>query len=149
MLFFEHKHLYHGASAGRARTPSSTARTHKRQAHLGDHLGRDGLYRRRSSSGAREDGVSVEVVDLRGHAVGQKLRSHRSKTSKVLVLHGHTHDGFGAKIDGRRGVQEQLDAPVKRVAAPDTPVPFAPPLEKAFIPQVEDVVRGLRELAEY
>jgi 2-oxoisovalerate dehydrogenase E1 component beta subunit len=38
---------------------------------------------------------------------------------------------------------------VKRLAAPDTPVPFAPPLEKAFIPQVEDVVKSLRELAEY
>jgi pyruvate/2-oxoglutarate/acetoin dehydrogenase E1 component len=38
---------------------------------------------------------------------------------------------------------------VRRVAAPDTPVPFAPVLEKAFIPQVDDVVAGLRELAEY
>ena len=44
---------------------------------------------------------------------------------------------------------EDLDAPVKRIAAPDTPVPFSPPLEKAFIPQVEDVVKGLRDLAEY
>jgi pyruvate/2-oxoglutarate/acetoin dehydrogenase E1 component len=38
---------------------------------------------------------------------------------------------------------------VKRLAAPDTPAPFSPPLEKAYIPQVEDVVAGLRELAEY
>src|SRR5437762_1019843 len=44
---------------------------------------------------------------------------------------------------------EDLDAPVRRIAAPDTPVPFAPQLEKAFIPQVDDVVRGLKELAEY
>src|SRR5205814_960152 len=44
---------------------------------------------------------------------------------------------------------EDLDAPVKRIAAPDTPVPFSPALEKAFIPQVEDVAAGLRELAEY
>jgi hypothetical protein len=44
---------------------------------------------------------------------------------------------------------EDLDAPVKRLAAPDTPVPFSPTLEKAFIPQVDDVVAGLRELAEY
>src|ERR687884_337717 len=42
-----------------------------------------------------------------------------------------------------------LDAPVKRIAAPDMPVPFSPPLEKAFIPQVADVAAGLRELAEY
>ena len=38
---------------------------------------------------------------------------------------------------------------MKRIAAPDTPVPFAPPLEKAFIPQVDDVVRGIKELANY
>src|SRR5204863_89950 len=44
---------------------------------------------------------------------------------------------------------EDLDAPVKRIAAPDTPVPFSPPLEKAFIPQVDDVAAGLRELAAY
>jgi len=36
-----------------------------------------------------------------------------------------------------------------RITAPDTPVPFAPPLEKAFLPQVEDVVSALRELAAY
>jgi pyruvate/2-oxoglutarate/acetoin dehydrogenase E1 component len=38
---------------------------------------------------------------------------------------------------------------VKRIAAPDTPVPFSPPLEKAFIPQVDTVAAGLRELAAY
>jgi pyruvate/2-oxoglutarate/acetoin dehydrogenase E1 component len=36
-----------------------------------------------------------------------------------------------------------------RLTAPDTPVPFSPPLEKAFIPQVDDVVKGLKELAAY
>ena len=44
---------------------------------------------------------------------------------------------------------EQLDAPIRRIAAPDTPVPFSPVLEKAFIPQVEDVAGALRELAGY
>jgi pyruvate/2-oxoglutarate/acetoin dehydrogenase E1 component len=38
---------------------------------------------------------------------------------------------------------------VLRIAAPDTPVPFSPPLEKAYIPQVDDVVKGLRELLAY
>jgi 2-oxoisovalerate dehydrogenase E1 component beta subunit len=74
------------------------------------------------------------------------------KTSKVLVLHEDTHTGgFGAEISATiaEDAFEDLDAPVKRVTAPDTPVPFSPPLEKAFIPQVEDVVKGLRDLAEY
>ena len=74
------------------------------------------------------------------------------KTSKVLVLHEDTRSGgFGGEIAATIGEEafEDLDGPVKRVTAPDTPVPFSPELEKAFIPQVDDVVRALRELAEY
>jgi pyruvate/2-oxoglutarate/acetoin dehydrogenase E1 component len=74
------------------------------------------------------------------------------KTSKLLVLHEDTHTGgFGAEIAATVAEEcfEDLDGPVRRITAPDTPVPFSPPLEKAFIPQVEDVVKGLRELAEY
>jgi len=74
------------------------------------------------------------------------------KTSKALILHEDTHTGgFGAEIAATisEDAFENLDAPVRRIAAPDTPVPFSPPLEKAFIPQVEDVVAGLKELAEY
>jgi 2-oxoisovalerate dehydrogenase E1 component beta subunit len=70
----------------------------------------------------------------------------------VLVLHEDTHTGgFGAEIAATIAEEafEDLDGPVRRITAPDTPVPFSPPLEKAFIPQVEDVVKGLRELAEY
>jgi 2-oxoisovalerate dehydrogenase E1 component beta subunit len=100
------------------------------------------------------DGVSVEIVDLRTVLPWDKaavLESAR-KTSKVLVLHEDTHTGgFGAEIAATIAEEafEDLDAPIKRVTAPDTPVPFSPPLEKAFIPQVDDVVAGLRNLAEY
>ena len=79
------------------------------------------------------------------------LKSVR-KTSKVLVVHEDTRTGgFGAEIAATiaEEVFEDLDAPLKRITAPDSPVPFSPPLEKAFIPQVEDVAVGLRELAEY
>ena len=100
------------------------------------------------------DGVSVEIVDLRSVMPWDKaavLESVR-KTSKVLVLHEDTKTGgFGAEIAATIAEEafEHLDAPVMRLAAPDTPVPFSPPLEKAFIPQVEDVVTALRQLAEY
>ena len=72
--------------------------------------------------------------------------------SKVLVLHEDTRTGgFGGEIAATiaEDAFEHLDAPVKRVAAPDTPVPFSPVLEKAYIPQVEDVTTALRKLAEY
>jgi len=75
-----------------------------------------------------------------------------ARCSKVLVLHEDTKTGgFGGEIAATIAEEafEQLDAPVRRLAAPDSPVPFAPSLEKAFIPQVDDVAKGLRELAEY
>ena len=74
------------------------------------------------------------------------------KTSKVLILHEDTHSGgFGGEIAATIAEEafEDLDAPVKRITAPDTPVPFAPVLEQAYIPQVSDVVAGLKELIEY
>src|SRR5207244_11031063 len=86
------------------------------------------------------DGVSVEIVDLRTILPWDKeavLASAR-KTSKVLVLHEDTRTGgFGAEIAATIAEEafEDLDAPIKRIAAPDSPVPFSPPLEKAFIPQ--------------
>ena len=100
------------------------------------------------------DDVSVEIIDLRTILPWDKeavLESVR-KTSKVLVLHEDTHTGgFGAEIAATIAEEafEDLDAPPRRITAPDTPVPFSPALEAAFIPQVDDVVAGLRELAEY
>ena len=74
------------------------------------------------------------------------------RTSKVLVLHEDTRTGgFGAEIAATIAEEafEDLDAPVMRIAAPDTPVPFSPPLEKAFLPQVDDVVKGAARAASY
>jgi pyruvate/2-oxoglutarate/acetoin dehydrogenase E1 component len=70
----------------------------------------------------------------------------------VVVLHEDTRSGgFGAEIAATIAEEafEDLDAPLRRVTAPDTPVPFAPELEEAFLPQVSDVVAALREVAEY
>ena len=100
------------------------------------------------------DGISVEILDLRTLIPWDKdavLESVR-KTSKAVVLHEDTHTGgFGGEIAATIAEEafEDLDAPVKRITAPDTPVPFSPPLEKAFIPQADDVAAGLREMAEY
>jgi 2-oxoisovalerate dehydrogenase E1 component beta subunit len=159
VLFFEHKHLYRRIKAEvpeeRYTVPIGKARLHLE----GDELSviTWGAMVYTATEAAKElasDGVSVEILDLRSVMPWDKpavLDSVR-KTSKVLVLHEDTRTGgFGAEIAATIAEEafEDLDAPVKRIAAPDTPVPFSPPLEKAFIPQVADVVAGLRELAEY
>ena len=94
------------------------------------------------------DGLSVEILDLRTLIPWdrQAVLESAKKTSKVLVLHEDTRTGgFGGEIAATIAEEafEHLDAPIKRIAAPDAPVPFSPPLEKAFIPQVEDVVAGI------
>jgi 2-oxoisovalerate dehydrogenase E1 component beta subunit len=100
------------------------------------------------------EGISVEVLDLRTLIPWDReavLASVR-RTSKVLVLHEDTRTGgFGAEIAATIAEEafEYLDAPIARIAAPDCPVPFSPPLEQAFLPQVADVVAGLRALAAY
>ena len=101
-----------------------------------------------------KEGIEVEVLDLRTLIPWDRERVLESvrRCSKVLVLHEDTRTGgFGAEIAATIAEEafEHLDAPVKRIAAPDTPVPFSPPLEKAYIPQVEDVVAALQELAAY
>jgi pyruvate/2-oxoglutarate/acetoin dehydrogenase E1 component len=101
-----------------------------------------------------KEGFETEVLDLRTLIPWDKQKVLESvrRTSKVLVLHEDTRTGgFGGEIAATIAEEafEDLDGPVMRVAAPDTPVPFSPPLEKAFIPQTEDVLKSLRELAAY
>jgi 2-oxoisovalerate dehydrogenase E1 component beta subunit len=157
VLYFEHKHLYRRIKGEvpdeRYTDPIGKARTHQE----GDDVSviTWGAMVYTATEAAKELGdVSVEIIDLRSIMPWDKqavLESVR-KTSKVLVLHEDTlSGGFGAEIAATIAEEafEDLDAPVKRLAAPDTPVPFSPPLEKAFIPQVEDVVKGLKELADY
>jgi 2-oxoisovalerate dehydrogenase E1 component beta subunit len=159
VLYFEHKHLYRRikdeVSDERYTVPFGEARTHRE----GDDISLItwGAMVYTADEAAQKlagEGVSVEILDLRTLAPWDKEAVLRSveKTSKALVLHEDTlTGGFGAEIAATIAAEafENLDAPVRRIAAPDTPVPFSPPLEKAFIPQVEDVVAGLKELAEY
>jgi pyruvate/2-oxoglutarate/acetoin dehydrogenase E1 component len=157
VLYFEHKHLYRRIKAEvpeeRYTVPIGKARIHQEGEDLTVVTWGAMVYTAEEAAKQLDD-LSVEIVDLRSVMPWDKaavLDSAR-KTSKVLVLHEDTRTGgFGAEIAATiaEDAFEDLDAPVKRIAAPDTPVPFSPPLEKAYIPQVDDVVAGLRELAEY
>jgi 2-oxoisovalerate dehydrogenase E1 component beta subunit len=100
------------------------------------------------------EGVSAEVIDLRSLVpfdADSVLESVRN-TGKVLVVHeDNLTGGFGAEVAaviGQRGF-ELLDAPVTRVAALDTPVPFTPVLEQEYMPTEDDIFAAARELAAY
>jgi 2-oxoisovalerate dehydrogenase E1 component beta subunit len=159
VLYFEHKHLYRRIKDEvpdeRYTVPFGEARTHREGDDISLITWGAMVYTADEAAQKLEgEGVSVEILDLRTLAPWDKEAVLRSvaKTSKALVLHEDTlTGGFGAEIAATIAEEafEDLDAPVRRIAAPDTPVPFSPPLEKAFIPQVEDVVAGLKELAEY
>src|SRR5947207_4008544 len=132
VLYFEHKHLYRRIKADvseeRYTTPIGKARTHREGDDLSVITGGAMVYT--AEEAARQpasDGVHVEMVDLRTVLPWDKaavLESVR-KTSKVLVLHEDTRSGgFGGEIAATIAEEafEDLDAPVKRIAAPDTPV---------------------------
>ncbi|HET9508266.1 MAG TPA: alpha-ketoacid dehydrogenase subunit beta [Gaiellaceae bacterium] len=159
VLFFEHKHLYRRIKGEvpeeRYTVPLGKARIHREGEDVSVITWGAMVYTADDAAKQLEgEDVSVEIVDLRTVMPWDReavLASAR-KCSKVLVLHEDTRTGgFGAEIAATIAEEafEDLDAPVKRIAAPDSPVPFAPVLEKAYIPQVEDVVAGLRDLAEY
>ncbi len=159
VLFFEHKHLYRRIKGEvpdeRYTVPFGEARVHR----AGDDValitwGAMVYTADEAATRLEADGVSVEVLDLRTLIPWDRERVLESvrRCSKVLVLHEDTRTGgFGAEIAATIAEEafEHLDAPVRRIAAPDAPVPFSPVLEKAFIPQVDDVVAALRELAAY
>ena len=101
-----------------------------------------------------KEGVSVEVVDLRTLVPYDKdvILSSVRKCNRVLLLHEDTRTG-GMAGELAAVIAEEafgdLDAPVVRVTAPDTPVPFAPPLEEYFLPNAQKVIDAARKLLKY
>src|SRR4029434_11264019 len=101
-----------------------------------------------------KEGLDVEVIDLRTLAPLDKEAIFTSvkKTSRALVLHEASRTGgIGGEIAALIAEEafEWLDAPVVRVGSLDTPVPYSPPLEDYYLPQVKDVVETARKLAAY
>ena len=102
----------------------------------------------------REKGISVELIDLRSLAPydWETIAESVRKTSKVIVAHEDMKSwGYGAEIAARIGEElfHDLDAPVRRVAAMDTFVAYQPLLEDAILPQPEDLMRAMAELAAF
>jgi 2-oxoisovalerate dehydrogenase E1 component beta subunit len=156
VVFMEHKHLYRRVKgevpAGTYETPFSA-----RVAREGTDLvvvAYGAMVHTALEATDDLDGASVEVLDLRSLVPLDEeaiLRSVR-KCSKVVVLdEANMTCAAGAQVAAliaEKGF-EDLDGPVVRVAAPDVPIPFSPPLEQAVLPQVDDVREACRELLAY
>jgi len=102
----------------------------------------------------KEDGVSVEVLDLRTLLPmdDEAILATVKKTNKVLIVHEDTRTGgvageIAARIN--ESAFEWLDGPVLRVTAADVPLPYAPTLEDYVLPQTADIVKVARKLAAY
>lgn len=101
-----------------------------------------------------EEGLSVEVIDLCSIRPldFDLIRESVVKTSRALVLYeDNKFMGFGAEIAAQiaESCFELLDAPIKRVAGADCPVPYAPDLVDEMLPQVRHIVEAIRDLASY
>src|SRR5436853_1429493 len=156
VLFFEHKHLYRrvkGEVAGGTYTTPFTARV----AREGDDLcviAYGAMVHTALEATEDLDGASVRVLDLRSLVPLDEeaiLESVRECSKVVVVDEANATCAAGAQVAAliaERGF-EDLDGPVVRVATPDVPIPFSPPLEQAVLPSVERVREACRELLEY
>ena len=160
VLFFEHKYLYRRIKedlpAGDQVVPIGKARLAREGNDLSIVTYAATVWKAIEAAEQleREDGLSVEVLDLRtllpmdDAAIVATVR----KTNRVLIVHEDTRTGgIAGEITSRINEQafEWLDAPVLRVTAADVPLPYAPSLEDFVLPQTADIVRAARQLARY
>ncbi|MDP9269351.1 MAG: alpha-ketoacid dehydrogenase subunit beta [Acidobacteriota bacterium] len=161
VLFFEHKFLYrrikeelpaedYTVEIGKARVAREgrdlSIITYAAMVHLAMDaaaaLAKDG------------DNIDVEVLDLRTLLPMDReaIVATVKKTNKVIVLHEDTKTGgLAGEITAiiNEEAFDDLDAPVTRIAALDSPVPFSPPMEEYFLPKLKDVIEKCRWLHKY
>ncbi len=160
VLYFEHKYLYRRVKEqlpdGDLLTPIGQARMAREGKDLTIVTYSAMVWKALEAAErlAAEDGLSVEVLDLRtllpldDHAIVASVK----KTNRVLIVHEDTRTGgLAGEITARINEQcfEWLDAPVRRVCGHDVPLPFAPTLEDFVLPQTNDIVAAARWLASY
>jgi 2-oxoisovalerate dehydrogenase E1 component len=161
VIFLEHKHLYRQAynkspyPGDDFMVPFAKARTVREGTDLS--IITYGALVQRSVVAAKEaerQGINVEIIDLRSlspydwDAIAESVK----KTSRVIVAHEDCLSwGYGSEIAARISSElfEYLDAPVRRVAALDTFVAYAPQLEDVILPQSADVLKAIAELHSY
>jgi pyruvate/2-oxoglutarate/acetoin dehydrogenase E1 component len=159
VVFFEHKALYRRIKEdipeGDYTVPIGKARVFREGKDLSIITYGAMLYVAQEAAETLErEGVSVEIVDLRTVLPidEETVLASVKKTSRAMLLHEATlTGGVGAEIAARIAERafEYLDAPVARVAAPDTPVPYSTPLEEAFLPNAAKVLEKARWMCAY
>lgn len=161
VLFLEHKHLYRQAYNKSQYPPDDfmipfgKAKTVREGKDLS--IITYGALVQRSvvaAKQAEQQGISVEIIDLRSLAPydWQAIVATVKKTNRVIVAHEDSLSfGYGAEIAARIADElfEFLDAPVRRVAALDTFVAYAPQMEDFILPQATDVAKAIAELSSY
>jgi len=162
VLFLEHKHLYRQAynkspyPSADFMIPFAKAKTVREGTDMT--VITYGALVQRSLVAAKQaeqrEGINVEVIDLRTLAPydWEAIAASVRKTNRVIIAHEDTLSfGFGAEIAARIADElfEHLDAPVRRVAALDTFVAYAPQVEDAILPQIEDVAQAITQLYGY
>ena len=160
VLFFEHKYLYRRVKdvmpEGDYVVPIGKARIAREGRDLSIITYAAAVWKALEAAEQleRDDGLSVEVIDLRSLLPldDDAIVATVKKTNRVLIVHEDTETGgIAGEITARINdlAFEWLDAPVKRVAAHDVPLPYAPALEDFVLPQTSDIVRASRWLARY
>jgi len=159
VLYFEHKALYRRIKEDLPSAEYTVPIGQAKIVRAGSHLsiityGAMVWVALEAAARLAQEGVSIEVVDLRTLLPldRQTVCASVKKTSKVLLLHEDTRTGgmageLAATITEE--VFEYLDAPIVRVTAPDTPIPYSAPLEEAFLPNADKVVEKARWLYRY
>ncbi len=159
VLFFEHKFLYRRVKEELPEEDYTVeigkARVHRKGNDLSVITYGSMVYVAQDAAEIlAKEGIELEIVDLRTLLPLDRdaIRETVEKTNRVIVLHEDTKTG-GIAGEIAAIINEEafdfLDAPIVRITSMDAPVPFSPPLEKAFLPQLEDVVREARRLVKY
>jgi 2-oxoisovalerate dehydrogenase E1 component beta subunit len=159
VLFFEHKYLYRrikeeipegdytvpiGKAIVRREGKDLTILSYAAMAHTS----------LEAAEQLAKEGIDAEMIDLRTLAPldRETILASVKKTNKLLIVHEDTRTGgIAGEIAAIvcESAFEDLDGPIARVTALDTPVPYAPPLEERYLPSTEKIVAAARELAQY
>jgi 2-oxoisovalerate dehydrogenase E1 component beta subunit len=159
VLFFEHKFLYRRIKeelpVGEFTVPLGKAAVRREGSDLTILSYAAMMYTALDAAAElAKEGIEAEVIDLRTLLPLDRETILKSvkKTSKLLIVHEDTRTGgIAGEIAALvcEGAFEDLDGPIARVTALDTPTPYSPPLEEHFLPNVAKVVAAARELARY